>query len=268
MYNIYNINERIYLPIAIVLAILIFVIISFHFYKKKKIALNAILSIWSICLSAFAFIGAFLRVDVYFTNDSFVGIMAGFMGACATILVGVQIYNSIDTRNSINKLKEKIEQQIKELNSDYNNRLADIKILNNKLQYDLAELKKELQQAKDDRILSEKEIKYNTTRATGLAFVSIQPFKSYANFYRCLQIALEINNDKLISNAISNMRSLSSIINNSIKKGEKISPIYINKIKNLDFKKIEKYQLSKLIEKEYNEIHNKMLNIIDSLNNK
>lgn len=224
-----------------------------------------LISYIAIILSITACIITWLRIDVTITNDTFVGIMAGFMGVCATILVGVQIYNSIDTRNSINKLKEKIEQQIKELNSDYNNRLADIKILNNKLQYDLAELKKELQQAKDDRILSEKEIKYNTTRATGLAFVSIQPFKSYANFYRCLQIALEINNDKLISNAISNMRSLSIIITNRINKGEEISPILMNKIKNFDFKTIEKYQLSKLIEKEYNEIHNNMMKIVNSL---
>lgn len=268
MYNIYNIDERIYLPIAIALALIILIGYSIYLYRRKNIALNNILSIWSICLSVIAIIGAFLRVDVYFTNDSFVGIMAGFMGTCATILVGVQIYNSIDTRNSINKLKEKIEQQIKELNSDNNNRLADIKILNNKLQYDLAELKKELQQAKDDRILSEKEIRYNTVMATGLAFISIQPFKSYANFYICLKIALEINKHKLISTAIHNMSSLISTINDSIKRKEQINTNYMDKIKGMNFKTIEKYELSKLIEKEYNEIHDKMLNIIDSLNNK
>jgi hypothetical protein len=230
---------------------------------------SIILSWIAIALSIAACIITFLDLDkAKITDDSFIGIMSGFIGACATILVGAQIFNSIETHNSINKIKENIEQQIKELNSNYNNRLTDIKILNNKLQYDIHELKKELQQAKDDRMLSEQEIKYNTTRATGLAFVSIQPFKSYANFHRCLQIALEMNNHKLVSNAIRNMRSLSSIINNSIKKGEKISPIYINKIKDLDFKTIEKYQLSKLIEKEYNEIQYKMLNLINSLNNK
>ena len=45
--------------------------------------------------------------------------MAGFVGACATILVGVQIYNSIETRNSINKLNESFEKKITEINSNH-----------------------------------------------------------------------------------------------------------------------------------------------------
>lgn len=57
----------------------------------------------AIILSVIAMIITWLRVEVTIENDTFVGLMAGFMGACATILVGAQIYNSIDTKNSINK---------------------------------------------------------------------------------------------------------------------------------------------------------------------
>lgn len=265
LYNIYNIDERIYLPITIVLTLIILVICSFHFYKKKKIALNTILSIWSICLSFIAFIAAFLRVDVYFTNDSFVGIMAGFMGACATILVGVQIYNSIDTRNSINKLNEKIEEKIQELNNEYHKRSGDTQILSNRLQLDISDLKKELSEFKEERLLSEKQIEYDTSRANGLAFVSIQPFTSYLNFYSSLIIALEMNDSKLISSAIHNMSALCRIIQSKIDKKEEINTRFINKIKETNFNSIKKYPSSSLIQKEYNETYYKMLNIINSI---
>lgn len=65
----------------------------------------------AIAFSIAAGIITFLDLDkAQITDDSFIGIMAGFVGACATILVGVQIYNSIETRNSINKLNESFEK--------------------------------------------------------------------------------------------------------------------------------------------------------------
>lgn len=59
----------------------------------------------SLPLSIAAFVISWLRIDVYMTNDTFVGIMAGFMGACATIVVGAQIYNSIETSKKIKELE-------------------------------------------------------------------------------------------------------------------------------------------------------------------
>ena len=47
----------------------------------------------ALALSIIACIITWLRINVTITNDTFVGIMAGFMGACATIIVGAQIYN-------------------------------------------------------------------------------------------------------------------------------------------------------------------------------
>ena len=93
-----------------------------------------------------------LRGEIYTTNDTFVGVIAGFIGACATILVGTQIYNSIDTRNTINKLNESFNSKIKEQNTSYDSRMRDIKVLNNKLTYELDQIKKELTQAKEERL--------------------------------------------------------------------------------------------------------------------
>lgn len=66
----------------------------------------------ALALSIIACIVTWARVDVYFTNDTFVGIMAGFMGACATIIVGTQIYNSIETSKK-NKKNRKITNSSK-----------------------------------------------------------------------------------------------------------------------------------------------------------
>lgn len=219
----------------------------------------------ALALSIIACIITWVRVDVYFTNDTFVGIMAGFMGACATIVVGAQIYNSIDTRNSINKLNEKIEEKIQKLNKEYHKRSGDTQILNNRLQLDISELKKELAEFKEERLLSEKRIEYNTSRANGLAFVSIQPFTSYMNFYKSLIIALEMNDSQLISSAIHNMSALCRIIQHKIDKKEEINTRFMNKIKEIDFNSIKKYPSSSLIQKEYNETYYKMLNIINSI---
>lgn len=114
------------------------------------------ISLLALTLSIIACIITWLRVEIYTTNDTFVGIMAGFIGACATILIGIQIYNSIDTRNSINKLNDSFNIKIKELDKNYDNRMRDINVLNNELSYELNQIKKELKQAKEERALSEK----------------------------------------------------------------------------------------------------------------
>lgn len=245
LYNIYNIDECIYLPIAIVLALIILVICSFHFYKKKKIALNTILSIWSICLSAIAFITAFLRVDVYFTNDSFIGIMAGFMGACATILVGVQIYNSIDTRNSINKLNESFEGKIKELNSNYHKRMGGLQELSNKLQYDIKQTKEE--QTRNNNI-----IQAYINRAYGISLSEIQPFTACIVFHKGLIKALENNDIEATDALLSDMGVISSKL--SIKNINSINKVHYELLDTINPNTLKDFSIYPLISQKYNEI--------------
>lgn len=224
MYNIYNINERIYLPIAIVLAILIFVIISFHFYKKKKIALNAILSIWSICLSAFAFIGAFLRVDVYFTNDSFVGIMAGFMGACATILVGVQIYNSIETSRKI----------------------KDLETLQNKINSDIEFLKKE-------RERGDHFTKYGLSHSLAISCTdSGNKYFAYDSYFSALEEALILDEPEYIYKVINNIKVLCKKLQSNPEKH--VAKVF--NIQEYDPKNLEEYKSYILIKNSYQDCYN------------
>lgn len=86
-----------------------------------------ILSWIAIAFSITACIITFLDLDkAQITDDSFISIMSGFIGACATILVGAQIFNSIDTKNSINKINESFNNKINELNADYKLRITNI----------------------------------------------------------------------------------------------------------------------------------------------
>lgn len=219
----------------------------------------------ALALSIAACIITWLRVEIYTTNDTFVGVIAGFIGACATILVGTQIYNSIDTRNTINKLNESFNSKIKEQNTSYDSRMRDIKVLNNKLTYELDQIKKELTQAKEERALSEERINISIAKARAIAFSSIQPFSSFANFHQCLISSLKIEDHESIKNILRNMKALVKITESKFNKGESITTTLIDKCKKLDYNSLKEYQLSVLIENEYKECHNKLLELINKI---
>lgn len=221
-----------------------------------------IISWIALILSIIACIITWVRVDVYFTNDTFVGIMAGFMGVCATILVGVQIYNSIDTRNKIETINKTFDEKIDKLDSNYDSRIRDINVLNNNLTYELEVLKKELQQAKIERETSEKKIGISVVQTRALAFVSTQPLSSFVNFYKCLCFYLEKNNPKKIQSILNNMDSLVKIIENNSKKGIKLNLKLEDYIRRLDYESIKKYPTAELIQKTYVKIHHKLIDII------
>jgi len=63
-------------------------------------------SLLALLISFIALVITFLRIDVTISNDTFIGIIASFIGACATIVVGAQLYNSIEARGLINDIKK------------------------------------------------------------------------------------------------------------------------------------------------------------------
>lgn len=216
----------------------------------------------AIILSVIAMIITWLRVEVTIENDTFVGLMAGFMGACATILVGVQIYNSIDTRNKIETINKTFDEKIDKLNSNYDLRIRDINVLNNNLSYELETLKKELQQAKVERETNEKKMEISVVQTRALAFVSTQPLSSFANFYKCLCFYLEKNDAEKTRSILKNMASLVNIIDNNYKKGIKLNIKLENHIRRLNYESIKKYPIAELIKEKYIDIHNKLIDII------
>lgn len=226
----FNIEEHIYGFIIVTLILIILIGCSIYLHKKKNIASNTILSIWSISLSAIAIIVTMVRVDVYFTNDSFVGIMAGFMGACATILVGVQIYNSIDTRNSINKMNELFNSKIETINNLQTNINKDIEYL------------------KEERERSDHFTMYGVEFAIGISNMNNDPIGSFNIYFDALLDAMILNNPTYIDNVLFQLEVVRDVI---ISKNITLKNKSISKEK---IKQIKQYRNSPLILKRLNSI--------------
>lgn len=138
-----------------------------------------IISWIALALSIIACIITWVRVDVYFTNDTFVGIMAGFMGACATIVVGAQIYNSIETSK---KIKE-------------------IEALQKKVNNDIETLKQERETIVHFTI--------NKTKISlGISTSRERPFFAYKQFFYAFKEALILDKTTFINSSLNNIEIL------------------------------------------------------------
>lgn len=200
----FNIEEHIYGLIIVTLILIILIGCSIYLHKKKNIASNTILSIWSISLSAIAIIVTMVRVDVYFTNDTFVGIMAGFIGACATIVVGAQIYNSIETSKKIKEIEE-LQRHVTE----------DIEFL------------------KKERKRGDHFTMYGVNYAIAVSNQEDAPSYSFILYIEALINAINLNNSDYIANVLGQLEIVSQIIiDKKIKHTISIPPQKAKQIKN------------------------------------
>lgn len=173
------------------------------------------------------------------STDAFVGIMAGLIGVCATIMVGFQIFNSIDTKNKLEEF--------------------------NKAQ---SFLKEELIQAKKERIRDEHIMKYGVNTAFGLSLYKEQPFTAFLVFCIALKEALEANDAVSVKKGVSNLSVCIKRLKKSITDKSEISFTDINKIEETRAEDLKKYDLYLLIEKEYETIYNEMLQLVTGLKKK
>lgn len=215
----------------------------------------------ALVLSIIACIITLVRIDVYITNDTFVGIMAGFMGICATILLGAQIYNSIDTRNSINKLNESFNSKIDKLNITYDNRMRELNVLNNKMNYDLTKAHEKLEEYKNEieelALLTKRRINFSNA----IALSTIQPYSSYKYFFECLKYEMKKQNPEGVQQMLSDLRLLVQQIK-EITPQQKIFTKDKDIIKDLNFDALQEFPLSSFIKDEYNSIHSDIMSII------
>lgn len=188
------------------------------------------ISLLALTLSIIACIITWLRVEIYTTNDTFVGIMTGFMGACATIIVGFQIFNSIDTRN---RLKEIESLQI--------------------------QLKKEIKECKSKELVLES----LTQQAHAITIYKEQPFSAYYTLFRALINTLKVNDSKYISVLINNMDTLVERIERL--NYEEIVLYEIEKIKSIDLENLKQYQSFTFIEDKIYNIHQHIMDYIEKI---
>lgn len=138
----------------------------------------------SLPLSIAAFIISWLRIDVYMTNDTFVGIMAGFMGACATIVVGAQIYNSIEAKQSIKEFQELYKKHIQEMN--------------------------------DNMRETENRLSCSIIISQASSVFDYQPITAFVYLHKGLEYALELKDKYLVENIFSDLKESYTAISKNI----------------------------------------------------
>lgn len=138
-----------------------------------------IISWIALALSIIACIITLIRVDVTVANDSFISMIAGFMGVCATLLVGSQIYNSID-----------ISRRIKEIDNK------------------LKETERAIQLLKEERDISEHYTKYNVHLVTGMSMSHHSPVYAFMQLFNALSEALYLKDAKAINKTFIELECL------------------------------------------------------------
>ena len=100
---------------------------------------------WSFWLSLVAFVISIVALAVFFckvkpycvvTIDTYIGVIAGFIGIAVTLLIGYQIYNALDLRqriNAVEKLKESWEHQQQQLEMLKNEQAEGFEIIQARL---------------------------------------------------------------------------------------------------------------------------------------
>ena len=79
---------------------------------------------------------------------------------------------------------------------------------------------------------------------------------------------MKIEDHESIKNILRNMKALIKITESKFNKGESITTTLIDKCKKLDYNSLKEYQLSVLIENEYKECHNNLLELIRKIQTK
>lgn len=170
----------------------------------KKNDINWI-SWFALVLSIAACIITWLRVEIYTTNDTFVGLMTGFIGTCTTIIVGFQIFSYIDSNKRIKELNKSFEEKIEKLNTTFDEKMRNSKVLQNKLKYDLEKNEKE-------RKRLELLMHAGVSHCYGLSLWNKQPFTAYDSIFNSICWAVEAYDTDIINNYLDNIIALTEII--------------------------------------------------------
>ena len=193
---------------------------------------NDSLTLASFILSILAISVASCNVRFADTStDTFIGIMAGFIGICATIMVGFQIFNSIDTRRKLREI-EGIQE----------------------------DLKKELLEVKKEREIQEIKSEIYLHHLKALSLHEVQPFTAVLGFTQALELSLSINDVTLTTKQLHYITVTITKIEERVKK-EKFSTKDYNNLMSFNYKKINSSPLYSLIENEIDRIKARVLNI-------
>lgn len=169
-------------------------------YCRRWNMLSCLLSILAIAASLGAWISLYLTMlkdKDTISSDAFIGAIGGLMGICSTIIVGFQIYNSID-----------INQKIKEQNSLYDKRFDELTAKQTHLDSLILQINQELTNAEAN---SQKELLSLQSYVRIVQAITIsenQPFAAFYSWYYAMKYAVESNNSKAIHIVMENLKNL------------------------------------------------------------
>lgn len=199
---------------------------------------NESLTAASFVMSLLAIVFSVAKFNFSPSTDAFVGIMAGLIGVCATIMVGYQIFSILDTKNQLKEIKE----------------------LQSQLKFELASIKA------DNAILKRKN-RFSECNIGGITLSIIQPFDAFKAFHEALLIALSINDINNTEKALSNLEKQTFELIKKWNEGEKFNYSDLEGILQLTSTKIEENELSKLISSRYEYVTTKMKELITNIKN-
>ena len=213
--------------------------------KQWNVKWQSIFVVSGFLMSCVACVVTYLRIEVYTTNDTFIGVLASFIGVCTTIIVGLQIYNSIDTRNKIQSIEN--ECQIK---------FASLESMHKQLEI-------ELKKSRQEREKSKVEIKRSICRAKAISLTEIQPFTAFISFVQSLHCSLELDDANLISLAIKDLQALNGRIEKKISDSAIMDISHSEKIKEIKLDNFNQYHSFPLITSAIAEILHKNNKLIE-----
>ena len=185
------------------------------------------------------------------TLEGYIGIMAGFMGICSTFIVGLQIYNSVETKRVIDEEKR-----------SWANEKAAMLSAKRYLELELSKIRKELEFDKFQRESTENRIKSDLLRAQGMTFLRSQPLTSFIFLHKFLVSQLKESESLGILDALDCIGQLADAFPR-LGRADADTSLYIskdemNEFEKLGYNSIKQYKSAALIETRYKNLYKRI----------
>lgn len=142
-------------------------------------------------------LAVWIKADLTTISESFISMVIGLMGICATIIVGFQIFNSID-----------MNQRMKEQNSLYSKRFDELTARQRELESLISQTKQELTIAKSNNEKEFSSLQSYVRIAQAIAISERQPFSAFYSWYNAMRYAIKADNSNTINLIIDNLEIL------------------------------------------------------------
>lgn len=142
-------------------------------------------------------LAVWIKADLTTISESFISMVIGLMGICATIIVGFQIFNSID-----------MNQRLKEQNYLYNKRFDELTARQRDLESLISQTKQELTNAKTNNEKELSSLQSYVRIAQAIAITERQPFSAFHSWYHAMRYAIKAENSNTINLIIDNLEIL------------------------------------------------------------